>query len=41
MDERQVIQLLELIQRIADALESIDTSLNSIEKTGVITYAQN
>jgi hypothetical protein len=41
MNELQVSKLLELIERIADALESIDTSLDSIEQKGLNTYEQN
>jgi hypothetical protein len=41
MNELQVLQLLDLVERIADALESIDSALSSIDKKGVNTYEQN
>jgi hypothetical protein len=39
--ETTELQLIKCLERIADALESIDESLSNIDARGIDTYEQN
>jgi hypothetical protein len=41
METTEILQLLKYLERIADALESIDGSLSNIDERGIDTYEQN